>query len=331
MADKNTISVVMCTCNGKSRHLAEQIESIFAQTLRPMEIVVQDDCSTDGTLELLEAYAKKAPKGMAFRIYSNDTRLGINGNFFSAIAKAGGGYIAICDQDDLWMPTKLERQMLNIGKNMMCVCRSVPFTDGGGDMPYDHRRPNCNLIRLFYASMAGHCQLFNRQLMEHVPRCEQCPDIYSQTLYDVILATAAAALDSITLIDEVLVRQRRYAEAATFVESDSLRERKAGNALGMIKYGLCNYLCIKPLMTRHFSVRLDFLQHIKADNDIYRDGLRLLHHESSRGVGAVFGLLRMYVKYRHTLFYTYEKDPIAFVRALLHPLMQVYVYRYLAF
>ena len=91
MADKNTISVVMCTCNGKSRLLAEQIESIFAQTLRPMEIVVQDDCSTDGTLELLEAYAKKAPKGMAFRIYSNDTRLGINGNFFSAIAKAGGG------------------------------------------------------------------------------------------------------------------------------------------------------------------------------------------------------------------------------------------------
>ena len=107
MADKNTISVVMCTCNGKSRHLAEQIESIFAQTLRPMEIVVQsscttislrpmeivvqDDCSTDGTLELLEAYAKKVPKGMAFRIYSNDTRLGINGNFFSAIAKAGGG------------------------------------------------------------------------------------------------------------------------------------------------------------------------------------------------------------------------------------------------
>lgn len=90
MADKNTISVVMCTCNGKSRHLAEQIESIFAQTLRPMEIVVQDDCSTDGTLELLKAYAKKAPKGMAFHIYSNDTRLGINRNFFSAIAKAGG-------------------------------------------------------------------------------------------------------------------------------------------------------------------------------------------------------------------------------------------------
>lgn len=62
MADKNTISVVMCTCNGKSRHLAEQIESIFAQTLRPMEIVVQDDCSTDGTLNYLRLTPRKSPR-----------------------------------------------------------------------------------------------------------------------------------------------------------------------------------------------------------------------------------------------------------------------------
>ena len=39
--------------------------------------------------------------------------------------------------------------------------------------------------------------------------------------------------------------------------------------------------------------------------------------------------MRMYVKYRHVLFYTYEKDPIALLRALMHPFMQVYNYRYL--
>ena len=329
MADMKTISVVMCTCNGKNRHLAEQLDSIFAQTLRPTEIVVQDDCSTDGTLELLEAYAQKAPEGMAFRIFRNTVRKGINANFFSVISKAQGEYIAISDQDDLWMPTKLERQMLAIGKKMMCVCRSVPFADGGGDMPYDHRRPNCHLIRLFYASMAGHCQLFHRRLMAAVPTRKQCPEIYSQTLYDVILATTAAAFDSIVLIDEVLVRQRRYAEAATFVPNDSRRERGAANAVGMIWYGVRHYHRIKPLMRGYFRVRLKFLRCINADNAILRDGLRLLRYESEDGVGAMFGLMRMYVKYRHTLFYTYEKDPIALVRALLHPLMQVYVYRYL--
>ena len=67
MAESKTISVVMCTCNGRNRHLAEQLDSIFGQTLRPTEIVVQDDCSTDGTTELLEEYAGKAPEGMAFR------------------------------------------------------------------------------------------------------------------------------------------------------------------------------------------------------------------------------------------------------------------------
>ncbi len=330
MAESKTVSVVMCTCNGRSRHLAEQLDSIFAQTLLPMEIVVQDDCSTDGTPELLEEYARKAPDGVAFRIFRNTARMGINANFFSAMAKASGDYIATSDQDDIWMPEKLEHQLRAIGGSMMCACRSVPFADGGADLPYDRRRPSCSLIRLFYSSVAGHCQMFRRALLDAVPTQEQCPAMYSHTLYDVILSTVAAALDSIVLLDEVLVRQRRYAGAATFTGSDSRRERRAGNAVGMVMYGLRNYRRIKPFMARHFAVRLDFLRHINADNAIYKDGLRLLRHESSCGLRAQAGLVRMYLRYRHTLFYSYEKDPVALVRALLHPFMQVYAYRYLA-
>ena len=220
--------------------------------------------------------------------------------------------------------------MRAIGDGMMCVCRSVPFADDGGDLPFDRRRPSCNLIRLFYSSVAGHCQMFRRGLLDAVPTPAQCPDMYSHTLYDVILATTAAALDSITLLDEMLVRQRRYVGAATFKESDSKRERGAGNALEMVMYGLRNYRRIKPFMARHFGIRLDFLRHINADNDIYKDGLSLLRYESRSGLCALAGIVKMYVRYRHTLFYSYEKDPVALVRALLHPLMQVYVYRYLA-
>ena len=42
-----------------------------------------------------------------------------------------------------------------------------------------------------------------------------------------------------------------------------------------------------------------------------------------------FGLLCMYVRYRHRIFYTHETDPVAFLRAVLHPFMQIYNYRYL--
>lgn len=329
MVKSKTVSVVMCTYNGEHRHLSEQLDSIFAQTLLPSEIIVQDDCSTDGTLALLESYAAKAPQGMSFRVFRNDAQQGINRNFFSAMARATGDYIAISDQDDIWMPTKIERQMAAIGDKLMCVCRSEPFSDDGAEVRYDSRKPNCNLIRLFYASMMGHCQLFRRSLLDAIPTQEQCPDIYRRTLYDVILGTTAAAFDSIVLTDEVLVRQRRYASAATYVDYDRRRVRSADNALGMALYGMRRYCTIKPFMNAHFRARLQFLEHINADNKIYHDGLRLLGYECGRGLKAWCGLVLMYVKYRHVLFYTYERDPIALLRAVLHPFMQVYNYSYL--
>ena len=44
----------------------------------------------------------------------------------------------------------------------------------------------------------------------------------------------------------------------------------------------------------------------------------------------MLGIERYYIKYRHTLFYTREKDPVALLRAMVHPFMQIYNYRYLA-
>ena len=182
----------MCTYNGASRHLAEQLDSLFAQTQPPKEIIVQDDCSTDNTMEMLADYARRAPHGVLMRVYQNAQQQGINRNFFSAMRRATADLIAVCDQDDIWLPTKLEEQSAAIGQSMMCVCRSVPFTETGAEVRYDSRRPNCNLIRLFYASMMGHCQVLRRELLDVIPTEEECPEIYRRTCYDVMTATAAA-------------------------------------------------------------------------------------------------------------------------------------------
>lgn len=352
MKQTQTVAVVMCTYNGASRHLAEQLDSLFAQTLKPKEIIVQDDCSTDNTMELLADYARRAPDGVQMRVYQNAQQQGINRNFFSAMHRSTADLIAVCDQDDIWLPTKLEEQCAAIGQNMMCVCRSVPFTETDAEVRYDSRRPNCNLIRLFYASMMGHCQVLRRELLDVIPTEEECPEIYLRTCYDVMTATAAAALDSIVLIDRVLVRQRRYAEAATYVGVDTHRVRSADNAAYMVWYGVRNYSKVKPRMNAHFAARRDFLLWVErkskavfsaagnanrncatklptTDNAIFRDGLRLLNYETGRGLKAFFGLQRMYVRYRHRIFYTHETDPVALLRALLHPFMQIYNYRYL--
>lgn len=101
------ISVAMCTYNG-SAFLAEQLDSIAAQSRLPCELVVCDDCSSDATPEIVAKFARNVP--FAVRFLRNPTNLGSTGNFEQAISLCTGDLIALCDQDDIWMPEKLARQ-----------------------------------------------------------------------------------------------------------------------------------------------------------------------------------------------------------------------------
>lgn len=103
------LSVVMCTLDGAS-YLPEQLDSIGAQRQPPDELVVCDDGSTDGTIEIVRAFAERAPFPVTLRV--NDTRLGVIRNFGQAVAAASGDWIALADQDDIWHVDKLERLLV---------------------------------------------------------------------------------------------------------------------------------------------------------------------------------------------------------------------------
>jgi len=99
------ISVALCTYNG-TKYLQEQLDSFAAQTRLPDELVVCDDASSDDTQLLLTSFAKTAPFDV--RIFVNEKNLGSSKNFEQAIEKCTGDIIALSDQDDLWLPEKLE-------------------------------------------------------------------------------------------------------------------------------------------------------------------------------------------------------------------------------
>ena len=99
------LSLAMCTYNG-GRYLAEQLESVAAQTRPPDELVVYDDCSTDDTRAIVEAFAERA--SFPVRLLVNEQNLGSTRNFERAIAACAGDLIALADQDDVWLPQKLE-------------------------------------------------------------------------------------------------------------------------------------------------------------------------------------------------------------------------------
>ncbi|WOK06307.1 glycosyltransferase family 2 protein [Imperialibacter roseus] len=102
--NERKVSVAMATFNGGA-FLAEQINSIVNQSLPPSEIVVCDDLSQDNSAEILKSYESSG----YLRYLPNELRLGIIENFKKAVSLTDAqNYIAFSDQDDIWMPHKLE-------------------------------------------------------------------------------------------------------------------------------------------------------------------------------------------------------------------------------
>lgn len=103
MTNRLRLSVALCTHQG-ARYLAEQLASIVGQTRLPDEVVVRDDASSDGTVDLLHEFVARAPFPVSVE---TGGRFGVVANFERAIAACRGELIALADQDDVWRPGKL--------------------------------------------------------------------------------------------------------------------------------------------------------------------------------------------------------------------------------
>jgi len=103
------ISVCMATYNGE-KYIEEQVKSILPQLAEEDELVVSDDGSTDGTIKILENFGDKRIK-----IFHHSRNLNNKHSFYpstknfeNALSKAKGDYIFLSDQDDIWMPDKVQ-------------------------------------------------------------------------------------------------------------------------------------------------------------------------------------------------------------------------------
>ena len=99
-------SVVISAYNGK-RYIIEQLESIRQQSQPVDEVLIADDCSTDGTPELVQAYIDQHHLA-GWHVEVNTVNKGWRRNFMEAMWASTGDVVFSCDQDDLWHPDKVK-------------------------------------------------------------------------------------------------------------------------------------------------------------------------------------------------------------------------------
>jgi glycosyltransferase involved in cell wall biosynthesis len=211
------ISIALCTYNG-SQYLEKQIRSILNQTYKNIEIVVVDDCSTDHTYEITQKLATEYPQ---IRSFKNSKNLGFNKNFEKAIKLATGAFIAISDQDDIWLNCKLERLINNIGDNWLIFSNSEWVDEEGKKMDKKILADNFDLklrtfkCLLFYNFVTGHTTLFSKSLLDYIL------PLPSNGYYDWWIGFVALYHNKITCLNECLTLHRIHSTSVMYRDKNS--------------------------------------------------------------------------------------------------------------
>lgn len=125
------ISVVMALYNG-AEYLTQQLESILGQTVPPDEVILSDDGSTDETVRIAKEFITRRGLSGRWRVFEQKKNLGYAENFYFAAGKAAGDVLFFSDQDDLWLPDKIERMLAVMEPRKDCCLLSTdyePFAD----------------------------------------------------------------------------------------------------------------------------------------------------------------------------------------------------------
>lgn len=128
------VSVIMPAYNAE-RYIAASIASVMAQTMQAWELIVIDDGSNDGTMQIVQNMAKEDPR---IRLCPNESNMGTARSRNRGMDLSRGQYIAFLDSDDIWHPQKLEKQlscMQETGADLVYTAYAIVDTEGVKQRP----------------------------------------------------------------------------------------------------------------------------------------------------------------------------------------------------
>ncbi len=212
------VSIAMATYNG-GRFLREQLQSLLDQDYPNIEVVISDDGSSDDTERIVKEF-QSSDSRIVF--YKNQGEHGFRANFAHALQYCSGAFLALSDQDDVWMHNKISRLMkysadhtlvyhnsLFVDEQLNSLNRTVmdkvnPFSGHGAK------------VFLQFNCISGHACLFKRELLS---KLLPFPDA---RFHDWWASFVAASAGKLLYVPEILVHYRQHSTTKT----DILKRKK---------------------------------------------------------------------------------------------------------
>ena len=156
------VSIIMATYNCEDT-LRKSIDSILAQTFKDWEFIICDDCSTDGTLQVLNDYSEKHPNKII--VIKNEVNSKLAYSLNHCLEYAKGEYIARMDGDDISLPERLEKQVKFLDEHPEYSVVSTAMTpfDENGMRPARFMKPEPTKDDLLNRSPFAHATILMRR------------------------------------------------------------------------------------------------------------------------------------------------------------------------
>jgi len=217
------VSVIVTTYN-RAHMVTETIDSILNQTFKDFELIVVDNESTDETEEVIQSFTDERVR---YFKHQNNGVVAVNRNY--GVRKAEGQYVAFCDDDDLWIPEKLERQLQEFEKDSQIglVCTNAINFDRRGEHGKRLRTALKDSDLTFESlvwknSIIGSSVLVKRQVIDDVGLMDESPEIF--TAEDRELWIRVAKRYEIKYISLPLVKYRTHPDVRrkSYIEAQEI-------------------------------------------------------------------------------------------------------------
>jgi len=293
------ISIALASYNGE-KYIREQLDSILNQTIQDFEVIICDDCSNDNTWNIIEEYANNDAR---FRCYKNEKNLGFIKNFEKAISLCEGDYVALCDQDDIWIQIHLEVLFSNIKNNNLCLGNALFINGNNESLEQTHISSlgggiefldtiEKKIIRVLFRGnfCQGASMLIKRDFLNRILPVPNCFSVH-----DVWFAMAAICEKSFVFTPETITLYRQHNT----------------NVINRNIHKTNNFLNFKTLIKRNSNIKKEQIIYAKSNLKLSENVINLMNEaidfHSKRNIIFRLNNINRYIKYYPYIYMTRKK------------------------